>query len=105
VYDAASRIRAMTHTGDGSGPQSPALFDQRFEYDDLNRLTQFTVNNLSQTYLYDANGNRTQVQQGAAAYTNVISPSPATACNAPPGRRVHGISPMTPKAISKLTAP
>jgi RHS repeat-associated protein len=75
VYDAASRIRAMTHTGDGVGPQAPALFDQRFEYDHLNRLTQFTVNDLSQTYLYDANGNRTQVQQGAAAYANDIDPA------------------------------
>jgi RHS repeat-associated protein len=73
VYDAASRTRAMTHTGDGSGLQSPTLFDQRFEYDDLNRLTQFTVNNFSQTYLYDANGNRTQVQQGAAGYANDIA--------------------------------
>jgi YD repeat-containing protein len=73
VYDAVNRIRAMTHTGDGSGPQSPTLFDQRFEYDDLNRLTQFTVNNLSQTYLYDANGNRPQVQQGAAGYANDIA--------------------------------
>jgi RHS repeat-associated protein len=75
VYDAANRIRAMTHTGEGSGPQSPALFDQRFEYDDLNRLTQFSVNNLSQAYLYDANGNRTQVQQGATGYSNDIDPA------------------------------
>jgi RHS repeat-associated protein len=65
----------MTHTGDGSGPQAPTLFDQRFEYDDLNRLTQFTVNNFSQTYLYDPNGNRTQVQQGAAGYANDIDPA------------------------------
>jgi RHS repeat-associated protein len=69
-YDVAGRITAMTHTG--TGPQSPALLDQRFAYDNLNRLTQFIANNFSQTFRYDANGNRTQLEQGAASYANDI---------------------------------
>ncbi len=75
VYDAAGRIRSMTHTGTGTGAQAPLLFNQTFTYDDLNRLTQFTTSQLSQTFRYDANGNRTAVQQGAASYTHDIDPN------------------------------
>jgi RHS repeat-associated protein len=73
-YDAAGRIRTITHTGNGTGAQAPALFNQSFDYDNLNRLTQFTNSQLSQSFRYDANGNRTQVQQGAASYTHDIDP-------------------------------
>ncbi len=75
VYDAAGRIRAMTHTGNGTGAQAPALFDQTFEYDNLNRLTQFSSSQLTQGFRYDATGNRTQVQQGAASYAHDIDPA------------------------------
>ncbi len=75
VYDAAGRITAMTHTGEGTGAQAPSQFNQRFEYDNLNRLTQFATSQQNQTYSYDANGNRTQVQQGNATYNNDIDPA------------------------------
>jgi RHS repeat-associated protein len=75
VYDAAGRIRSITHTGNGTGAQAPALFDQTFEYDNLNRLTQFSSSQLSQGFRYDATGNRTQVQQGAASYAHDIDPA------------------------------
>lgn len=72
-YDAASRVRAFTHSG--NVPQAAGLFDQRFAYDNLDRVTQFSANNLRQVFRYDANGNRTELQQNAANWTNEIAPA------------------------------
>jgi len=70
TWDAASRIRAYTHTGVGT---NTAVLDQSFEYDDLDRLTRFTSSAATQAYSYDANGNRTSLSIGATAYTNTIA--------------------------------
>ena len=67
-WDAASRIKAYTHTG-----ANAAALDQSFEYDDLERLTSFTGNGSTQTYTYDANGNRTSMGFGGTSYTNTIA--------------------------------
>jgi RHS repeat-associated protein len=69
VYDAAGRIRATKHTGAaGAG-----LLDQRYDYDGLDRLTDFDSASTSQRFGYDANGNRTLATFGAASYVNTIS--------------------------------
>jgi RHS repeat-associated protein len=51
TYDAASRITGMTETG---------LAAKSFGYDSLDRLTSYTSGTLTQTYSYDAVGNRTR---------------------------------------------
>lgn len=71
VYDAASRITSMTHTGNATA----ATYDQTFAYDGLGRLINFIGNNSTQAYIYDANGNRTQLSMGAASFTNTLSVS------------------------------
>ncbi|MDQ1814179.1 BPSL0067 family protein, partial [Massilia sp. CCM 9210] len=72
-YDAASRIKGYTHTGTGTAP-SPASLNQTFGYDELNRLTSYNGNGTSQTYAYDASGNRIKAGFGANSYTNTIDP-------------------------------
>ncbi|ATQ79253.1 type IV secretion protein Rhs (plasmid) [Massilia violaceinigra] len=72
-YDAASRIKGYTHTGTGTAP-SPASLNQTFGYDELNRLTSYNGNGTSQTYAYDASGNRVKAGFGANSYTNTIDP-------------------------------
>lgn len=67
LYDAGSRVTAMTHTGGGTGAFAPANFNQAFSYDNLGRLTGYTVGASSLTYGYDASGNRTA--SGAGNYT------------------------------------
>jgi RHS repeat-associated protein len=68
-FDAAGRITASKHTG---GP-SAALLDQRYDYDELDRLTAFDGAYTSQRFQYDASGNRTQATFGASTYRNTIS--------------------------------
>jgi RHS repeat-associated protein len=60
TYDAASRITAIAESG---------LPSKSFGYDALNRLVAYTSGATSQTYAYDANGNRTgfTVQQQPSA--------------------------------------
>ena len=72
AWDAASRIRAYTHSGTGAGVNVAAL-DQSFEYDDLDRLISFTGNGTTHAYSYDANGNRTSLSIGGTSYTNTIA--------------------------------
>jgi RHS repeat-associated protein len=57
VYDAASRITNYTHTLASTGAAQAAL-DHAFNYDDLDRLTQWTQNTTIHTYGYDLSGNR-----------------------------------------------
>jgi RHS repeat-associated protein len=71
TYDAASRVRAMSH----SGQPDAGRFDQSFDYDNLHRLIQYTASGQSQSYSYDASGNRTRLQQGVATYPNQIDPT------------------------------
>jgi RHS repeat-associated protein len=68
-YDAAGRITASRHTG---GPTAAQL-DQRYDYDNLDRLTGFDGASTSQRFQYDANGNRTQATFGANTYSNTIN--------------------------------
>lgn len=67
-YDAADRIVQVAH----AGAQSPALFDQSFRYDDLDRLTGATAGNRILAFTYDASGNRIQSQLGTSTYSNTI---------------------------------
>ncbi|ATQ78609.1 type IV secretion protein Rhs [Massilia violaceinigra] len=73
IYDAASRIKGYTHVGTGTAP-SPASLNQTFGYDELDRLTSYSGNGTSQTYAYDASGNRIKAGFGANSYTNTIDP-------------------------------
>ncbi|MGH7880482.1 MAG: hypothetical protein ACREQD_13440, partial [Candidatus Binataceae bacterium] len=50
AYDAASRITGMTETG---------LPDKTFTYNLLGRVTNYASGAATQTYTYDADGNRT----------------------------------------------
>ncbi|NHZ82204.1 type IV secretion protein Rhs [Massilia sp. CCM 8695] len=72
-YDAASRIKGYTHTGSGTAP-SPASLNQTFGYDELDRLTSYSGNGTTQTYAYDATGNRIKAGFGANSYTNTVDP-------------------------------
>ena len=56
AYDKASRITGITETG------FPA---KNFGYDALDRLTGYTGGAITQTYKYDADGNRTSLAAGA----------------------------------------
>jgi len=61
-YDPASRVTAMTHAGTGTGAFTPANFDQHYTYDNLGRLTDYSLGTpatASQHYDYDESGNRT----------------------------------------------
>ncbi|QNA87722.1 RHS repeat protein [Massilia sp. Dwa41.01b] len=73
-WDAASRIKAYTHVSTGEGTNA-AVLNQRFEYDDLDRLTSFIGNGATQSFSYDANGNRTAATFGGTGYTNTIAAS------------------------------
>jgi YD repeat-containing protein len=68
-YDAVGRITSIAHTGSA---QASAL-DQTYYYDDLDRLTGFDAEAVSQRYQYDQNGNRRQATFGSATYTNSVS--------------------------------
>lgn len=69
VYDAGSRITAMTHTGGATA----ANYNQSFTYDGLDRLTGVTGAPGSLGYAYDSNGNRTTARIGTTSYTDAIS--------------------------------
>lgn len=68
-YDAAGRITGTTHTGTAQA----ALLNQVYAYDDMNRLTGFDATGTSQRYVYDLNGNRSQVTFGSASYAYTLS--------------------------------
>jgi RHS repeat-associated protein len=67
-YDDAGRIKAAVHTGTSNANR----LDQRYAYDDLDRLTGVEGANVSQTFEYDANGNRIKARFGASVYVNTI---------------------------------
>ncbi len=69
TYDAADRITAVAH----SGGVNASRLDQRYTYDDLDRLTGVEGANISQAFEYDANGNRIRARFGAGAYSNAIA--------------------------------
>lgn len=73
AYDAASRITAYTHTGSSNA----AIYDQGFSYDGLGRLISYVNATGTQSYAYDASGNRTRLSIGA----NTFPASIATASN------------------------
>jgi RHS repeat-associated protein len=59
-YDAADRISSFVHYNAVSGTAVSAL-DQGFGYDELGRLTTVNTSVGNWTYVYDDNGNRTQL--------------------------------------------
>ncbi|CCF97316.1 type IV secretion protein Rhs [Ralstonia solanacearum K60] len=73
-YDAASRITAYTHadTSGDTGSKAAKAANQSFGYDDQDRLTSFLPAYGSQTYRYDADGNRTGVTIGGLNATESI---------------------------------
>ncbi|WP_254706841.1 RHS repeat-associated core domain-containing protein [Ralstonia pseudosolanacearum] len=75
-YDAASRITAYTHTdtSGSTGSSTATAANQTFGYDDQDRLISYLPANSSQSYSYDANGNRTGQTIGGASYTQTIDP-------------------------------
>lgn len=76
TYDAASRIKAITHTGIGTGAAVPASFDQTFDYDNLDRLTKFVSATQTQVYAYDGTGNRKSISISGQLYAvNVAATS------------------------------
>ena len=76
-YDAASRITAYTHadTSGSTGSSTATAANQTFGYDDQDRLISYLPANSSQSYSYDANGNRTGQTVGGASYTQTIDPA------------------------------
>lgn len=67
-YDAASRITSYTHTGNSNA----AIYDQGFGYDGLGRLITYVNATGTQSYTYDASGNRTRLSIGANSFPNSI---------------------------------
>ncbi|MHA6897301.1 RHS repeat-associated core domain-containing protein, partial [Ralstonia pseudosolanacearum] len=67
------RITAYSHT-DTSGSTATAA-NQTFGYDDQDRLTSYLPANSSQSYRYDANGNRTGQTIGGNGYTQTVDPA------------------------------
>ena len=55
-YNAAGMIISYNHSGGSNARQ----FNQAFVYDTADRLSNFTLDGITTTYSYDANGNRTQ---------------------------------------------
>ncbi|MEZ0191581.1 RHS repeat-associated core domain-containing protein, partial [Ralstonia solanacearum] len=76
-YDAASRISAYTHTdtSGSTGSSTATAANQTFGYDDQDRLISYLPANSSQSYSYDANGNRTGQTIGGASYTQTVDPA------------------------------
>ncbi|WP_425893393.1 RHS repeat-associated core domain-containing protein (plasmid) [Ralstonia pseudosolanacearum] len=76
-YDAASRITAYTHTdtSGSTGSSTATAANQTFGYDDQDRLISYLPANSSQSYSYDANGNRTGQTIGGASYTQTVDPA------------------------------
>ncbi|MDB0520967.1 RHS repeat-associated core domain-containing protein [Ralstonia solanacearum] len=76
-YDAASRISAYTHTdtSGGTGSSTATAANQTFGYDDQDRLISYLPANSSQSYSYDANGNRTGQTIGGNSYTQTVDPA------------------------------
>lgn len=68
-YDAAGRIVSTANVGDVSASK----LDQRYFYDDLDRLTGFDSAATTQGYTYDATGNRTSLRIGTATHKYLIS--------------------------------
>jgi len=88
-YDPGGRITAYTHTithaithtagptansGSRSGSAADSSLDQRFAYDELNRLVSAGQHSSSVLYRYDANGNRTARVINGSTYVNAIAP-------------------------------
>ncbi|MEF9387001.1 RHS repeat domain-containing protein [Ralstonia solanacearum species complex bacterium KE056] len=76
-YDAASRITAYTHadTSGSTGSSTATAANQTFGYDDQDRLISYLPANSSQSYSYDANGNRTGQTIGGSGYTQTVDPA------------------------------
>ncbi|MEJ8839681.1 RHS repeat-associated core domain-containing protein [Ramlibacter sp. AN1133] len=68
--DAAGRITGFVHTNNGN---PLTAFDQRFGYDNLDRLVAVTQATSAAQYGYDDTGNRTVRGLTAASYTNTVS--------------------------------
>jgi len=64
-YDPASRITAFRHA-------NPVL-DQTFQYDNIDRLTGWSSSSTSQSFSYDADGNRVSQMIGATPYISTYS--------------------------------
>ncbi|WP_223465817.1 RHS repeat-associated core domain-containing protein [Massilia soli] len=68
-YDAVDRIATARHAGTATA----ASLDQKYFYDDLDRLTGFDSASVNQSFSYDANGNRTSAKFGSNTYKYTIS--------------------------------
>ena len=66
-YDADSRITAFRHAN--------PLLDQTFVYDNLDRITLWSSAATTQSFGYDAVGNRTSLIVDATTYTSMYSPT------------------------------
>lgn len=74
AYDPAGRIVALSHSGAGSGSGAPANFNQSLGYDNADRLIAVT-GATSQSFQYDASGNRIAATFGNTNYANTVSPT------------------------------
>ncbi|MGC5887898.1 RHS repeat domain-containing protein [Ralstonia pseudosolanacearum] len=76
-YDVASRIAAYTHadTTGSTGSDTATAANQTFGYDDQDRLISYLPATSSQSYSYDANGNRSGQTIGGNSYTQTIDPA------------------------------
>lgn len=70
-YDNGERIASLSH----KGSRNASALDQRYYYDDLDRLIGVDAAELSQGFEYDLNGNRTRARFGLMTYANLISHS------------------------------
>jgi RHS repeat-associated protein len=71
VYDATGRVIATVHTGAAAA----ANLNQKFEYDELDRLIGFNSVATTQNFKYDPNDNRTSMTLGSSTYLSTIQAS------------------------------
>lgn len=75
TYDNAGRITKTDHVGTGQpGDLAPNL-NQRYAYDDLDRIINSTGHGTAARYQYDGSGNRTQVTYGGQTFVSSINPA------------------------------
>jgi RHS repeat-associated protein len=71
IHDAAGRIIGTIHAANDSA----SSLDQKYFYDDLDRLTGFNATGTTQRYIYDLNGNRVSATLGEQTYLTKIDPT------------------------------
>jgi RHS repeat-associated protein len=75
TYDSAGRLTKTEHVGTAQPADPAPNINQRYAYDDLDRLSNFSGQGTTARYQYDASGNRTQLSYGGQTFFSTINPA------------------------------